>query len=299
MIAKSLLTALTLTILYTLFINAFRDHISRTGQTAAQRNIVKAEEYLYEVNERYDTVLVGSSMSERLITDSLPGKCYNLAMAGLSSLDGLALIKQTGHRPRLIYVELNTLARGQTSALLQAFNQPSRQFLNQHFPFLRQKYQPVSVAKSLLRDWQYGKTSVVFFGANAPVDTTFRNKAIQERLLTLQHIPPDSSLQASIDVAWTYLEAFRQRGVKIILFEMPTDQQLQTHRLTATVRQQLVSRFPASRYPVVQVPAEGYQTTDGVHLTPAESIRYTAYLRRHIDQLTAERLLTQSKSNGL
>jgi hypothetical protein len=176
MIVKSLLTAAALLIVYTILIVGFQERITHSGQTTLQRNIVKAEEYLYEASNRFDTVLIGSSVSERLIMDSLPGGCYNLAMAGLSSLDGLQLIKQTAHWPRLIYIELNTLDRGETSDVLEGFNHPRRQFLNQLFPFLRQKYQPVGVVKSLLRDWQYGQAQFVDPSAGIPSIRPFRRK---------------------------------------------------------------------------------------------------------------------------
>ncbi|MBD2751777.1 hypothetical protein [Spirosoma validum] len=286
MILKSVLTAVTTLLLYTVLIVFFQDSITHSGQTTLQRNIVKAEDYLYEANSHFDTVLVGSSMSERLIMDILPGGCYNLAMAGFSSLDGLQLIKQSEHLPRLIYIEMNTLDRGQTSDAIQALGNPNRQFLNQYLPFLRQKYQPVGVVKSLLRALQYGQVQFVDFGAGTAFDSSFQEKAVQGKLQEMDNMLPDSVIQANIDVAGQYVEAFRRKGVKVIFFETPIDVRLQSHRMTSTVRRYMKNRFPSSQYPTVSVPPDAYQTNDGIHLTQAENIRYTTYLRQHLHQLT-------------
>ncbi len=143
---------------YTGFIQFFQTSITRIGQTTAHRNTVKAEEYLYEAASHYDTLIVGSSMSERLLTDSLGHDYYNLAFAGLSSQVGLTLIQHSGHWPRLIFVETNTLLNPVAATKLPALGDgPIWQTVRQHFLFMRQKYQPVGVFKAMLRDWQYGK----------------------------------------------------------------------------------------------------------------------------------------------
>lgn len=294
MILKSVLTAVITLLLYTVLIVFFQGSIKHSGQTTLQRNVVKAEDYLYEANKHFDTVLVGSSMSERLIMDILPGGCYNLAMAGFSSLDGLQLIKQSGHWPRLIYVELNTLDRGRTSDAIQALGNPNRQFLNQYLPFLRQKYQPVGVIKSLLRGWRYGQVQFVDFGAGTAFDSSFQEKAVQGKLQEMDNMLPDSVVRANVEIAGQYIETFRQKGVKVVFFETPIDVRLQNHRMTATIRRYMSNRFPASQYPTVNVPADAYQTNDGIHLTQAENIRYTTYLRQHLSQLTTPVLAAEA-----
>lgn len=295
MILRSVLTALTLLLLYTILIIWFHDSIRHTGQTSYQRNLVKAEDYLYEANSHYDMVLVGSSMSERLLMDSLPGPCYNLAMSGLSSLDGLQLIKQSAHWPRLIYVELNTLDRGQTSDLVRSFTNSRRQLVHQYLPFLRQKYQPVGVVKSVLRSWTYGQTQFVDFGGGTPLDTTFQKKAVQEKLQEMEHGPADSVLRAHVQVAWQYIETFRRKGTEIVFYEMPVDARLQTHQLTNRTRQYLHKRFPTSQFSVISVPPDAYQTSDGIHLIRSENIRYTAYLRQQLHCITGDHLLSQTE----
>ena len=298
MIIRSVVSAVLLLVLYTILIISFQGYVKHSGQTTLQRNMVKAEDYLFEANGHFDTVLVGSSMSERLIMDSLPRGCYNLAMAGFSSLDGLQLIKQSTHWPRLIYIELNTLDRGHTSDAIQEFNDSRQQFLKQYFPFMRQKYQPIGVIKSLLRDWKYSQAQFVDFGISVPFDTTFQEKAIQEKLKEMEYVPADSSLRKDMQIAGNYIDAFRRKGVKVIFFELPIDIRLQNHRRTAVARQYLSNRFSASQYPIINAPADAYLTNDGIHLTRSENIRYTVYLSQKLHQLADSSLLSNSTKAG-
>ncbi|MVM38559.1 hypothetical protein GO730_15010 [Spirosoma sp. HMF3257] len=241
MIKKSLLISVGLLLIYTILIVHFSNRFNLVGQTTSQENMVKVEDYLYQAGMHRDTILVGSSMSERLVTDSLPGRCYNLAMSGMSSLDGLQIIKQGGHWPRLVYIELNTLARGYTSGILNKFDEPGWQFLLTYFPFLRQKYQPVAIFKSLLYNRHRTPSPV---GLGQPVDTLFYEKVVHEKLVVMQQMPSDSALKANVQLAYQYIEQLQQHGVKVIFFEIPTDLRLQNHVLTATIRQYIHNFFP-------------------------------------------------------
>lgn len=280
MIRKTLLTTLALLLLYSGFIYVGRNAITRTGQTVEQRNLVKAEDYRYEAADRYDTLVVGSSMSERLVMDSLGSGCYNLAMAGLSSQAGLQLIEESKHQPQLVYVEANTLLTPIKPGQLPTGNDtPVWRFIREHLAFTRQKYQPVGVFKALLRDLQYGKSQFVYLEAGARVDSAFLEKAIIPQLQERQHPLPDSVLTARVQAVRQRLDAFRQRGTRIVLFEMPVDPRLQRTPVAQTIQTALLDTFQTPGYPFIIAPAtDAYQTTDGVHLTHPECVRYTHYL---------------------
>lgn len=288
MIRQSLLTALGLLLAYSGLILGWGDRISRTGQTPLQRNQVKAEEYLYEVSRHCDTVLVGSSISERLPADSLPAGCYNLAMAGMSSLDGLALIRQGGHRPRLLLVETNSLMYGHTSDLLRTIADPDRQWLARCLPFMRQKYQPVGVVKAALRDWRYGRNRFAPMEAGRDVDTAFVAKAVRRQALEWQRLPPAPTLRANARLARQYVEYFRRQGVRVVLYCAPIDARLQQHPLRRAEETYLAAWLPARQYPTIAAPAGAYQTTDGIHLSHAYNLRYSSYLRQQLARVVSE-----------
>lgn len=280
MIQKTLLiTTLSLT-LYSALIYWFGHDISRTGQTVAQRNLVKAEEYRYEAAEQFDTLIVGSSMSERIPTDSLASSCYNLAMAGLSSQAGLKLIRESGHWPRLIYVEMNTLLTPvRPNELLIDQETPVEQFMHEHLAFLRQKYQPIGVFKALLRDWQYGKNQVVAVETGLRVDSAFLEKAVAKALLDQQRPLPDSVLRAQVKFVKHELDTFRQHGTQIILFEVPVDPRIQQTAFSRAIKTAITDTFSALDYTLVMPDSSAvYSTTDGVHLTYGACFDYTHHL---------------------
>ena len=281
MVRKAVFTTLLLLLLYSLFIYAFQGKIHRTGLTVQQNNIVKAEEFLYENGQKADTIVVGSSMSNRLLFDSLPGHYYNLALEGLSSADGLGLIVRAKHRPRLVLIETNSMDRLPDTAFSEALTKPALSVIRKYMPLTRLKYQPVGVVKALIRDWSAEKRSTV---ETESIDTSFVSKLIQARLIDMNRIPPENEMQAKIDVSAAYIKSLQASGTQVIFFEMPTDPRVRNTILSGRVRKLVGSTFPESAYPYVQFPADFYQTTDGVHLPWSECARYTRYLYTQLSQ---------------
>ncbi|GAB4031082.1 hypothetical protein [Spirosoma gilvum] len=281
MARKAILTTLLFLLVYSLFIYAFKDQIHRTGLTVQQNNIVKAEEFLYENGKLADTIVIGSSMSNRLLFDSLPGHYYNLSLEGLASVDGLGLIVRAKHRPRLLLIETNSMDRLQDTAFFAALTKPNWDKVREYMPFTMLKYQPIGVIKALLRDW--GSSKPLIEGTES-VDTSFVSKLIQARLIDMQRIPSENEMQAKIDIAAAAIRNLRELGTQVIFFEMPTDPRIRNSTLSSQIRQLVRLTFPEATYQYIQFPADFYQTTDGVHLPQAECARYTRYLYNQLSQ---------------
>lgn len=286
MIWKSILTTLLLLTAYTLFIHYGGNTISRTAQTTAQRNIVKAEEFLYEDSDRCDTLIVGSSMSERLHPDRLTPHCYNLSFSGLSSLDGLHLIQASGHTPKVLFVEINSIARQSPSSLdLTTVADPTSRTLKQWLPFLRQKYQPVGVAKALLRDWQHGSSDIVAPESASRLDTALQRKMVYQlhgaMSLPLSVVATDSSFKK----AYAFLSQLKRQGTTVVLFEMPINARLENLLAPRTIRDYANRYFPAPQYQHIVLPADSFRTSDGIHLLYDESLQYTNYLHAQYQKL--------------
>lgn len=288
MLQKSLLVTIALIVFYTVLIKGLGNHFVLSAQTQAQQNLITAERYLYQKNADFDTVLVGSSMSERILYDRLPGPCYNLAMWGASSMDGLKIIAQTNRWPRVIYIEMNTLARSWPADMLKPYYKPVWAFVYQHFPFMRHQYQPVGVVKSLLLDQHpvLVSTQETDMPDSSTTDPELYEKAVHEELVNIESkAPSDSALRANVTAAFQYVEQFRQHGVQVILYEVPESPRIQNHVLNVTTRRYLTNAFQASNYKIIPLPVSPYHTTDGVHMTPAEAIQYTNYLRQQLIDL--------------
>lgn len=288
MIRKSILTTILLLIAYTLFIRYYGNAIYRTAQTTAQRNVVKAEEFIYEASNHCDTLVVGSSMSERLQTERLTPHCYNLSFSGLSALDGLTLIHSSGHVPKVLFVEINSIAREVPSSLnLATVNDPTERRLKRLLPFLRQKYQPVGVLKALLRDWQNGSSNVVAPESSFRLDTALQQKMVRQLHGSLSQPLSIEATTRSFRQAKVLLSQLQRQGTTIVLFEMPINSQLENLEAPQTIRQYADRYFPAPEYQHIALPTDAFRTSDGVHLLYDESVRYTDYLYTQYQQLIA------------
>src|SRR5690349_5473276 len=105
MIRKSIFVAIILLGIHAL---VARMDVLPAKQYSFQDNIVKAQGFMYGETEK--NVVVGSSLSEKLAMDSLPG-FYNLSFVGLSIFDGLHLIVSNNKYPRNILIETNLILR--------------------------------------------------------------------------------------------------------------------------------------------------------------------------------------------
>ncbi len=284
MIKRVLLLTLLGLLVYTALILRYGPSVSRTGQTTEQRNMVKAEEYLYEASARYDTVIVGSSMGDRLVADSLPKGYYNLSFGGLSAQDGLRLMEQSGHLPKLLLVEINTLDRVTESAMVRSLAHPVWGQVKRYLPFMRQKYQPFGVIKAVLRDWSMGKNKVITPEAAFHVDTAFVNKIVAGHIEGAKLTPSDSVISAALQTAYQRLEAWRQRGVRVVLFEMAADPRIEQLPITQKIRRLSLQYFPAPNYTHLKAHQAVFETTDGVHLTYDAANRFTGYIHKQIDE---------------
>lgn len=285
MIRSTIFSTLALLFLYTLLINRYGIAISRTAQTVEQRNVVKAEEYLFESQQNFDTLILGSSMSSRILLDKMPAGCRDLSFAGLSAREGLELVTISGRTPKLMLIEINTLGRRESGPpfLKSVSDGPIWHLAKTYFPFIRQKYRPVGVAKALFRDWRFGQNTPVVSESAFKVDSVVRKKTIQE-FTTNQEIIPDAQLKKLFEVTRSQVEALRKRGTRVIFFEIPMEPELNDLAMARSIRQFTQVYFPESAYHHISLPNDRYTTTDGVHLTYNESARFTAYLNSRLDQ---------------
>lgn len=294
MIRKAILTTLLLLLAYSLFIYAFRSHIQRTAQAVEQRNTVKAEEFLYENGRYADTIVVGSSMSSRLLFDNLPSRYYNLSLEGMGAIDGLRLIAQANKAPRLLLVEINTLDHAPDTTFFAGLAKKGwTRLLREYVPFTRLKYQPVGVIKALLRDWHSSTQPEL----PETIDTAFVTKVLQERLTHLSDMPDEAVLQYRIGLVANHIHAFQQKGTQVIFFEMPTDSRIRNSMVNSRLRELVDSVFSVTSFAHIQFPTEIYQTTDGVHLPRVECARYTQYLYQQLKQTQPPARLAEVKAS--
>ena len=107
MIKKSIILCISLFLIYTLFIYFLAPKWWTASQHQWQENIVKAQQFSYN-KETFQNIIVGSSLSSRLIMDSIP-ETYNLSFAGQSIFDGLNIVCNSNKSIKNVFIEINLL----------------------------------------------------------------------------------------------------------------------------------------------------------------------------------------------
>jgi len=246
------------------------------GQDQGDTNRMRAENYLASPGEA--TVLVGSSLTYRLPPAILGPDIANLAMAGGAPATGLALIDQSGERPKLVLVEINLLDRAADLAAvhsLVAF--PERQ-LRGALRALRAGYDPVNVAERGLQALLH----------KADEDLVPPPDAIRQLIAGQQQVmahPPDAGvLRGRLAETMAMVSTLQARGIRVGFFEMPIDPSLRDLPAAKMVRQAVRQRFLPGHFCWLNLSIAGaLHTLDGIHLMSDDSVLVA---RQVVDQHT-------------
>ncbi len=142
MIKKSILTFLILFVIYSVVVTT-KPSIG-ASQHQWQRNVIKAQKFLFNETDTIKNVIVGSSLSSRLVVDNLPG-FYNLSFDGLCIYDGLKIIRNKKALPQNVFIETNVLLRDESKDFTDALFSPILYFLTKHLIALRADKQPIGI----------------------------------------------------------------------------------------------------------------------------------------------------------
>jgi hypothetical protein len=280
MIKKSIITALFLFVLYSLLIFVVAPN-KGVSQHQFQENIIKAEHYLFS-DSIQKNVIIGSSLSCRLIMDSLP-EFYNLSFKGKGIFDGLNVIQQKEVIPETVFIEMNIPLRNADKELLSSLNNPFLRTGKRLLLSLREDKQPLAAIGHLVN----GKVvlpAVKLMKANmnegpgGKANQGLFNQLLKAQIENYNKVPKQKELEEAFIKLQSNVRILQEKGVRVVFFEVPVNKQLCSLPLAEIIRKEFLKRFPNNKYDYVPVPDCGYyKTSDGVHLTPDEAARYTAY----------------------
>src|SRR5690606_41372033 len=131
------ITALVLLLLHALVVYLYP--ISST-QYALQGNTIKAQQFIY--GGAQENIIIGSSLSNRLVMDSLQGMS-NLSFSGMGIFDGLSILNHSDVTPRIVFIETNIMSRGENEHFTSYVNSPLLSPVKEAIPSLRDEYQPI------------------------------------------------------------------------------------------------------------------------------------------------------------
>lgn len=237
-----------------------------------QDNLIKAHHFLYE--DITDTILVGTSLSARIIPDSIPS-ITSLSFSGCSVEDGLRIIKRKRIFPKVLLIEINLLFREPNTYFLTTVTDGPLSILRKYLPSLREQYAPICIISPLFMK-----------SYNSGLENDYlRNEAIRNRILddyTLNNAEVKDRLYSIVSLINYYVK----HGTKILFFEMPMNEKITNLKRYKQTRTILHHTFTSTAN-IKFIPSDSipYLTTDGEHLGIEESKKYSHYLKSKLSQI--------------
>ena len=292
MIRASIILFFCVSILYEIFEHTIKPHWWKASQSTFQANIIKSQDFLYNDSLGIETLIVGSSLAARIVTDSL-SNAYNLALSGQSVFDGLEIIKKSGKAPKVILVETNMMFKSLNMDFISNLFSPLPCISKKCIHALREDQQPLAILGNEL-SWRVVAPLIKLF-ENSQINYASSGIPDKENLASMfpiqeaifSKMPGPLHYDTLYSILGNRLKELHKRGSKIVLFEMPINYKLQIlplqkERLAAFGR---VLKNEIN-YCWLAPDTSVYTSTDGIHLDPEEAKKFNMSLRLHVDQLT-------------
>lgn len=248
------------------------------------KNVMVIDNYVYG-HEHFDKVCVGSSMTEKIIADSIPG-LYNLGLLACCAMDGLEFIamKPKDELPKTVYVEMNNAHSNSLNKFLQEEYKPGfGSFLKGIFPNMRKEYAPVTMFKSACVKTLKGE------GRNniVPVDTATLSRSIaylkEDGWLKWGRHLDYEGCSIGFRMLKERLDILQARGVKIVFFWVPMNKTIEQGPRMSDLKAFIYKFFPASQYSYMPMDETAYPTSDGIHLDDMSARQFTMFFKSHCE----------------
>lgn len=274
LILKSFLICLLFFSFYQLFITHFKaDKKNQSYQSWWQENLVKAQQFVYQ--ERTDSILlVGSSMSANLDLSQGKPYIYNLSFIGGSSLTGLAILKQSKKKPKLILIEMNWIDRAIDGSMVDQLFSPTFGFVKKNLSVLQEINQPVNVIGfSLQNAFHIDKINTELHLDSATFLKTLKNNVKSDDRV-------DSvSLSNFLNQTKAFTSYFKSKGINVLYLMIPANPEIEGSRKYKIIRDFLQKQeegiIPSPHF-------KQLKTTDGYHFDKPSAAIYSNYLKKYL-----------------
>jgi hypothetical protein len=289
MLRKIIFVALILTVGYAVFVSSFAPKWWNASQNQWQTNVIKAQNFIFGNTDSAVNVIIGTSLSCRLIIDSLP-KTYNLSFSGQSIYDGLNILVHKDKLPPKIFIEMNVALSKENKDFTSTINSPVLFYPKKNILALREDKQPMGIIGNRIHKgiMDHFILKCKYFFHLEPkkneAENTDKNKLF-EKMLQLQveaysKIPNEQLVNECFNTLAKYTMELERKGTTVVFFEMPVNSKLNYLPKAKIIRDTFYSRFPKSKYQYIPIPDSlSFKTTDGVHLDEHEAMTYTSYLK--------------------
>jgi hypothetical protein len=237
-------------------------------------NFMHAQKFVHDVPHDAE-VIVGSSMADRLNEVTLGEKRVKMTFPGGGPFTGLEIIRRTGRRPPVVWIETNVILRDAEADLLADVLSPWRMKLREASPVFKEEGRPSEYGVGFL------KAVVDKLSKLAPGPEAAGTGGLDEEVFVgimkanREHLDkrhPEAEIKARVELLGSHVDELMRAGVKCVLFEMPINSSLKDLAEPAAIRKALKERFPNGKYTWLELePQRTWKTTDGIHLQPEEA----------------------------
>jgi hypothetical protein len=296
MIKRTIIVAILLFVTYSIFVISFAPRWWNASQHQWQDNIIKAQKLIYNDKDTYPNVIVGSSLSCRLVMDSIP-QTYNLAFGGQSIYDGLNILTHANKLPKNVFVEMNEVLRAEDKKFTSSLFSSLLYYPKKILPSLREDKQPLGIIgakisyrliglsiehlKSFFRLTQENKV-------NNNGNDLFE-KLLQSQLEGYSKLPSQLLIDESFDNLKMYVAKLKKKDVNVVFFELPINSKLVNSPRANFIRNTFYKYFPEKEYNYIPLPdSKQFTTTDGIHLGGNEALQYTIFFKTKINLMCCD-----------
>jgi hypothetical protein len=276
MIKKSIICFVVLAVLHLCFVLANPSMGMATHQW--QDNVMKAQQFLYA--GKTDTVMVGTSLSGRIIRDSVPF-VKSVSFGGCSVEDGLKIILSKKDVPKLVLLETNLLLIDGNPELVSRITNGVIPKIRHWIPSLREQYEPISLFASLMMN----STGINPQAGMAKVDMNLLNESIN-RHIAEDRLMPEEWIKRRGETIKALIAGLESKGTRFVFFEMPVNERLLHLKKNDQMRAFVKKEFPTSKYLYLPSDTFKYLTTDGEHLDFEGQQRFSHYFRKVLEDVT-------------
>jgi hypothetical protein len=280
MIRKSILVAALLFLAYECFLR-MTDIKWDTSQNDKSGNIISVQDFVYDYSRgdmEKDTIIVGTSVSRKLITDSLGKHYINLAFNAWSNFDGLELVKLNHKRPACLLIETNYAKNQILQPEITSSLDPLSYYPGRAFKSIQLRNQPTGLLVGWGKDQM--KERIEKLKEKKRENIELYHFSIRMNKEIMMKSIPDSVLQKRFAVLKTLIDGFRSQKVGIVFYEVPVDKELENATSLLEVRNCFHQYFPENEFRYIPMPPDNdYVFSDGVHLSPQSALEYTLYLK--------------------
>ncbi|WP_128970345.1 hypothetical protein [Bradyrhizobium tropiciagri] len=250
--------------------------------TTEANNLLSIRKYINDENP--SVVLVGSSLLFRISESYFSSlKVDNLALAGESSITGLAIIEDRPTSPRLVIIETNLIVRPVDKLLVAASR--GRATFGRPIRILAQKYEDLIHTPPDKDRAKRDQDQMLSMPAADAVNQTQLARSIAASFADY----PSAVVEANLTEMTRMISTLKKRGTRIALLDVPMSPQLESEPLFAKARQRVRLAFRDQNWLEPNVEMSELRWTDGAHFDTRSAIIFARAI-----EASAKILLTSS-----